>query len=102
MVEEVAPQAEHHALAEAGEPADQHRLEQPADCGDAKVDHDDYRQVVLVAGADALVDRIPDEQPAAGLRGRVPRADEQEHRRPKLPSFEVTTEAPHAAITSSP
>ena len=81
MIEEVAPQPEHHPLAEPGEPADEHGLQDPADSRDAEVDHDDHGEVVLVARADALVDRVADEQPAAGLAGRVADRDEHEHGR---------------------
>ena len=101
MVEEVAPQPDHHALADAGEPADEDGLEDPADAGDDEVDDDDRRQVVLVAGADAVVDRVADEQPAAGLAGGVAGRDEHEQERDQPVALEVAPEPLHAA-TSSP
>src|SRR5207247_904484 len=97
MVEEVLAQAEHHPLAEPCEPADQPALEHPADGRDAEIDQHYHRQVALVAGADPLVDRVPDEQPAAGLAGGVPHADEQEHECPRLPPLEVAPEPLHEA-----
>ena len=41
---------------------------------DDEVDDDDHRQRALVALGDAVVDRGPDEQPAAGLRRRARRS----------------------------
>src|SRR5205814_8154113 len=96
MVEQVAAQAEHHALPEAGEAADERALEHPADRRDAEVDRDDDGQVVLDAGADALVDRVPDEQPAARLRGRVAGADEDERESQQAPPPQIPPQPPHA------
>src|SRR5205814_7548676 len=101
MVEEIAAQADRHLLAEPGEAADEPRLQDPADRGDAEVDDDDDGQVVRVAVADALVDRAADEQPAAGLACGVARRDEHHQRRAQPPSLQVTQQPPHAA-TSSP
>ena len=47
MVEEVAPQADHDRLADRCEPADEHRLQDPAGRGDAEIDDDDDREVVF-------------------------------------------------------
>src|SRR5581483_266418 len=102
VVEEVAAEAERHPLPETGEPADQPRLQDPAARGDAEIDDDRPRQVVLVAVADAVVDRGAHDQPAAGLRGGVPRADDEQHGRPRAAALEVPPQAPHAATTSSP
>src|SRR5690242_5482461 len=102
MVEEVAAEPDHHPLAETGKATDQPRLEAPAEHRDAEVDDDDHRQVMDVARADPVVDRVAHEQPAAGLAGRVRRADEDEDEGPELPSLEVAPQPPHAAITSSP
>src|SRR4051812_9948420 len=99
MVEEVAAQSEHHPLPEAGEPPDQDRLEDPAAGGDCEVDRDDDREVALVPRADAVVDRVAHEQPAARLRGGVTGRDEQQQEREKLLSFEVAPESLHAATT---
>ena len=43
MVEEIAPQADHHRLADRCEPADELCLQDPAPGGDAQVDDDDDR-----------------------------------------------------------
>jgi hypothetical protein len=97
MVEEVLAQTEHHPLAEPGKATDQPALEHPADCCDAEVDHDDDREVVLVTGADPLVDRVADEQPPAGLADGVPDADEHEYERPRLPPLQIAPEPLHTA-----
>src|SRR6185437_11470680 len=101
MVEEVATQPEHHPLPQAGEAADQDRLEDPAAGGDAEVDRDDDREVVLIARANAVVDCVAHEQPAACLRRGITGRDEQEHDRQELLPFEVPPEPLHAATTSS-
>src|SRR2546423_472826 len=101
VVEEVAAQAQHHALPEAGETADEDRLEDPAAGGDAEVDRDDDREVALVVHANSVVDRVAYEQPAARLRRSVAGCDEQEYEREELVSFEIAPEPFHAATTSS-
>src|SRR3954465_9491222 len=102
MVEEIAAQPQHHPLAETRKPADEDGLQDPAADRDAEVDEHDDRQVVLVRGADPLVDRVAHEQPAAGLRDRIARADEQEEGRPHAPALQIAIEPLHAATTSSP
>src|SRR5581483_2276324 len=102
VVEEVAAEADHHPLAEACEPADEPGLEAPTERRDPEVDQHDHGQVVLVPRADAVVDRVAHEQPAARLARGVRGAYEQEHGGPQLPAFEVAQEPLHAATTSSP
>src|SRR5215469_14873377 len=102
MVEEIAPQADHGRLADRGEAADEISLQHPARRGDSEVDDDDDRQVTLVAGLDALVDRVPDEQPASGEADGIADADEHHQRGETLPTLEVPVQPLHAAITSSP
>src|SRR5205085_9701779 len=75
----------------------------PAHGRDAEVDEHDDGQVVLVARADAVVDRVPHEQPAACLAGSVADADEQQDERPRLASLEVAPESlPERLATAVP
>src|SRR5438132_7798649 len=101
MVEELSAQPEHHPLADSGEAADEHALKNPADGGDAEVDRDDHGQVVLIAGANALVDGIANQQPAAGLTGGVAGRHQEEQEGERPVSVEVAPEPLHAATSSS-
>ena len=81
VVEEVAAQAEHHPLAEPGEAADQHRLQDPAGRRDAEVD----RRRSPSGGARSarampLSIALAHEQPAAGLAAALPAATRIEQR----------------------
>src|SRR5207253_11187615 len=99
VIEQVLAEAEHHPLSEPGEPADEHGLEQPAARRYEQIDDDDHRQVVLVAGADALVDRVANEEPAASLRRCVAGRDEDEPEGDELPSLEIEPEALHPSTS---
>ena len=100
VVEQIAAQAEHHALADAGEPADEDRLQDPADRGYSQVDRDDDRQVMRIARANAVVDGVADEEPAARLAGGIPHRDEDHQRRAQLQALEIPRQASHAASSS--
>ncbi len=96
MVEEVAAQAEDDALADPRKTSDQHELAQPADQVHEQVrDHDDGQRV-LVALGDAVVDRGPDEQPAARLGGGARGGDRDETGDDQPPTGEVSAQAAEA------
>src|SRR5215475_9239090 len=59
-------------------------------------------EVAVLVHVDALVDRVPDEQPASGQAGGIADADEHHQRGERLAALHVLPEPPHAAITSSP
>ena len=70
VVEEVAPQLEHDPLADAREPEPRPRPEHPRRGVDADVGEHGEHEPLVVAGADAVVDRVLDEEPAGDGRGR--------------------------------
>src|ERR1700730_2171708 len=102
VIEKVLAQPEHHPLPEPGETAYEHGLEQPPARRDDQVDDDDHRAVVVGPGADALVDRVANKKPAAGLCGGIPRRARHEPERDELAALQIQPEPLHAAITSSP
>ena len=62
VLEEVAPEVEHHPLADAGEHEPRRRPEDPRDDADRDVDRDVAREAALIAGVDAVVDRVADDR----------------------------------------
>jgi len=85
------------ALARGGK--DQEAREQPADPVHAEVDDDDVRQEALVVADDAVVDRVADEDPAAGLRGRLARGGQHQDGHPRPAAAEVARQARQAGPT---
>src|SRR5207244_2919868 len=85
----------------AGERADQKAGEQPAAEVDERVDDDDVRQEALVVADDALVDRVADEDPAAGLRGRLARGGEHQDGHPRPAAAEVPRQARETGAVST-
>ena len=79
--EEVLAQAQHDQLAELREAQDQERADEPGGGVDADVDRDVEIEARGVVRADAVVDRVADEQPAADLHGGGERGRQREQRR---------------------
>ena len=81
-MEEVAAQLEHDSLAHAREAEPGQRAEHPRRRVDADVREHREQQPVLVAGANAVVDRVVDEEPAGHRRGGRERREHGDHGQP--------------------
>ena len=101
MVEQVFPQAEHDALADGGEPADERGLEHPGERVDQQVEQDIPRQAAAVVRAHALVDRVLHEQERRDGRCRREHADDGQPRDAQAVADEVARE-PRKALALRP
>ena len=77
VLEEVAPEVEHHPLTDAGEHQPRRRAEHPRDDADRDVGDDVADEPVVVSGADAVVDRVADDVPAGDRRRRRDRGEQR-------------------------
>ena len=80
MGEEVASQLEHDPLPDAREPEPGQRAEHPRRRVDADVREHREHQPLLVAGADAVVGRVLDQEPAGHRRSRGERREHRDQR----------------------
>ena len=104
VVEEILAEPEHDVLADAGEPADESRLQDPGERVDDEIDDDIASEASLVLRLHAVVDRVlHDEQRSHGCR-RGADADQRQQADPKPAPGEVARQPrqPDAPVRRRP